>query len=237
MLKLFVMLDKVQRYTPVVNAIKKERLKVKQIVEVGGTGEGIAFYLPDYEIVDCDIEFVKNIPPNVKPVKSKKEELPLPDNYTEIVVSIDMLEHLPTNDRRQKMVKEMLRVAKRKVILTVPTGKESLETIKKFGELFHKKYPRIKHEYLNEHLAYGHPQKEEIIEMIKNSGFTTEIRTEKNANIKLWLLFQKLYLNFPKLYLIFRYQRFWYHLLRPIIPLCNFGKTIRTIFYINLGKK
>lgn len=236
MLKLLVMLDVVQRYAPAVKAVKQERLKIKRIVEVGGAGEGIAFYLPDYEIVDCDIEFVKNILPNVKPVKSKGDKLPLPDNYSDILVSVDMLEHLPTYNKRQRLVKEMLRVAKCKVILAVPTGRGSFEAIKKFGKLFYKKYSGIKYKYLDEHLTYKHPLKKEIVEIIKNSGFATAVRTEKNTNIKLWLLFQKLYLKFPKLYLIFRYRRFWYYLLKPVFPLCNFGKTMRTIFYINLDK-
>jgi len=161
------MLDIVQRYIPVVNAIKRARLKTKKIVEVGGTGEGVAFYLPDYEIIDCDIQFVKNILHNVTPIKNKGGRLPLPDNYVDILISVDMLEHLPIKKNREKMVKEMLRVAKSKVILTIPTGEKSLEAVRKFGELFHKKYPKIKNKYVIEHLTYGHPEKEEVINMIK----------------------------------------------------------------------
>jgi len=236
-LKSSIMLDIVQRYIPVVNAIKRARLKTKKIVEVGGTGEGVAFYLPDYEIIDCDIQFVKNILHNVTPIKNKGGRLPLPDNYVDILISVDMLEHLPIKKNREKMVKEMLRVAKSKVILTIPTGEKSLEAVRKFGELFHKKYPKIKNKYVIEHLTYGHPEKEEVINMIKNGGFKTIIHTQKNTNTTLWLLFQKFYIKFPKLYLIFRYRKFWYHILKPFSFLFNFGKTMRTIFYIELDKK
>lgn len=236
MVELFVMLDIIQRYIPIVNGIKRVRLKTKKIVEVGGGGEGIGFYLPNYEIIDCDIQFVKNILPNVKLMKIKGGMLPLPDNYVDIVISVDMLEHLPTNEKRAKMIKEMLRIAKRNVFLAIPTGEESLKANEIFGKLFHKKYPHIKHKYVTEHLKFGHPEKDEVINMIKNSSFITKIRTKQNTNIKLWLLFQRLYLNFPKLYLLFRYRRLWYYLLKPFSPLFNLGKTMRTIFYIELIK-
>ena len=53
------MLDIIQRYTPIVKAILKDQPEDKKILEVGGTGEGIGWYLPDYQIIDCDIEFKK----------------------------------------------------------------------------------------------------------------------------------------------------------------------------------
>lgn len=230
------MLDVVQRYAPVIDIVKKCKLKKKEIVEVGGTGEGASFYLPNYKIIDCDIEFVKDILPNVRPVKYKGRKLPLPDNYTDIVISVDMLEHLSNKKRQKEMVKEMLRVAKKTVVLGIPCGKESLAAIRKFGQWFRQKHPNVHYKYLDEHLAYGHPEREEIIQMIKDSGFKTEIRVKKNTNINLWLLFQKTYLTLPKLYLIFRYRKLWYYLLKPIFPFCNFGKTMRLIFHININK-
>jgi len=230
------MLDVVLRYIPLVRAVKKLNIKPKRIVEVGGAGEGISFYLPDYEIIDCDISFVKNILPNVKPVKNKTSELPLPNNYVDILVSTDMLEHLSTYKQREKMVKEMLRVARKKVVLGVPVGKDSINAVKIFGLWFKKKWPKIKNQYVTEHMKYGQPLEKDILMMIKNSGFKNRVYIEKNTNIKLWLVFQRFYMRFPKLYLIFRYRRFWYHVLNPFSFLFNYGKTMRIIFFINLYK-
>ncbi|HUW21968.1 MAG TPA: class I SAM-dependent methyltransferase [Candidatus Bathyarchaeia archaeon] len=230
------MLDVVARYAPVVNKIKKYPPKDKKIVEIGGTGEGLGFYLPNYQIYDCDIRFVENLLPNTNPVKGRGEKIPLPDNFAEIIVSVDTLEHLPTFRKRTQMIKEMIRVAARLVILAVPTGTKSKQAIEKFGQLFKAKYPNIDYQYLNEHLKYQPPENGEIIKTIKEAGIPVRVSIKKNTNIKVWLLFQRFYLRFPKLYLIFRYRRFWYHLLKPVFPLLNQGETLRTIFFVQLEK-
>ncbi|MCX6726060.1 MAG: class I SAM-dependent methyltransferase [Candidatus Shapirobacteria bacterium] len=230
------MLDVVLRYIPLVRAVKKLNIKNKTIVEIGGSGEGIGFYLPNYKIIDCDISFVKNILPNVKPLINKNSTLPLPSNYSDIVVSTDMLEHLPTNHQRENMIKEMIRVAKKEVVLGVPVGSDSLNAIKIFGVWFKKRWPKLKNQYVTEHIKFGQPSEKDILQMIKNSNYKAKVLIQKNTNIKLWLLFQKFYLKFPKLYLIFRYRRFWYFILGPFYFLFNHGKTMRNIFLINLDK-
>lgn len=226
------MLDIVQRYTPVVNEILKDPPKEKRIVEVGGTGEGLGWYLPGYQIIDCDLEFVDNILPNTKPIKASGEKIPLSDNHAEIVVSVDTLEHLPTKRKQAKMIKEMLRVASKKVIIAVPTGRPGYETTKKFAQVYKQKYPGKHHQYLEQHIKYGHPEKEEILAMIEISGYKTKVRTKKNANNSFWLIYQKIYLNFPQLYHVLRYRRFCYLILRPIFPFFNLGSTMRTIFFV-----
>ena len=226
------MLDIVQRYAPVVNEILKDPPKDKQILEIGGTGEGLGWYLPNYQIIDCDLEFVDKILPNTKPVKASGEKIPLPDNSAEIVVSVDTLEHLPTKKKQAKMIKEMLRVARKKVFLGVPTGEKSWQTVKEFAKMFYHKHPGQYYQYLEEHLEYGHPTKKEIISMISNSGYQTTIRTKNNTNNRLWLVYQKIFLEIPRLYHILRYRRFWYLILRPVFPFFNFGFTMRTIFFV-----
>lgn len=230
------MLDIVQRYAPIVKAILKDPPRDKKILEVGGTGEGIGWYLPDYQIIDCDIEFKKKILPNTKPIKVKGVKLPFPDDSYNIAVSVDMLEHLTTRKKQAQAIKEMLRVAKQKVFLAVPTGKESLQVHQEFYRFLKRRKTNQDYRYLKEHLKLGHPEKEEILRMIKESGFKVKVRTEKNANIWLWLVFQKIYTLFPKFYHLFKYRRFWYYFLSPTLPLLNFGPTIRTIFYIEQNK-
>lgn len=230
------MLDIIQRYAPVADEIRRFPPPDKRIVEVGGTGEGIGWYLPDFEIIDCDIDFVEKILANVKPIKVSGVKLPFPDDYVEVVVSVDMLEHLPSAKKQALAIREMLRVAKKKVILGIPCGEASFKTVKKFASMFYKKHPGQKYQYLEEHLNYGHPEKEEIIKMIKKSGFKVSIRTEENTNNRLWLLYQKIFLAIPQLYHILRYRKFWYDFLRPVFPLFSRGETLRTIFFIEVKK-
>jgi hypothetical protein len=227
------MLDVAWRYAPVVDEILKDPPPDRKIVEVGGGGEGLGWYLPDFQIVDCDAQFVKNVLPDTKPIRVREEKLPLPDNYTEVLVSVDMLEHLPRK-KRLRMIQEMLRVARKKVILAVPTGKESLQAVAKFAKMFEKRYPGKKHQYSGEHLKHGHPEKEGILKMIKKIAPQARVKTRKNTNIRLWLFFQKIYLRLPGFYRVFRYRRAWQRILRPFSPLLDRGKTFRTVFYIYL---
>lgn len=226
------MLDIIQRYAPVVNKISKSNLVKKRIVEVGGTGEGIGWYLPNYEIIDCDIKFVKRPLLNTKTIKISNEKIPLPNNFSDFVVSVDTLEHLSSREKQAKMIKEMLRVAKKQVILAVPTGIKSIEFHQKLFKFMRKRFPQKEFDYLEEHIKLGHPEQSDLLKMIKESGYKTKITLENNANLYCWLGFQKLYLYLPQLYHFFRYRRFIYMILRPLFSLFNFQPTLRTVFYI-----
>ncbi len=207
------MLDVVVRYSPIVRSIKKEHLKTKIVLEVGGGGEGIGYYLPDYQIVDCDINFSKTVLPNVKQVKYNGGKLPFPESSYDILVSVDVIEHIPSNIKRRKIINEMLRVARKKVIIAVPVGKNSLEAVKVFRKLYQEKHKGCNHKFAEEHIRYGHPSKKMIIQTIEKSKYKKRIYTENNTNITFWLLFQRIYLKLPWLYLIFKHRRLLYFIL------------------------
>jgi len=76
------------------------------------------------------------------------------------VASIDVIEHIAKKDRK-RFIEELLRVAKKMVILSAPLGtKGHLEAEKKLLKLFEKK--KMKSEFLKEHLERGLPTFNEL---------------------------------------------------------------------------
>ena len=87
-------------------------------------------------------------------------ELPLKDKSFDVVTSIDVIEHISQPDRRQ-FVKELLRVAQKRVILSSPLGtNQHLEAEKNILSFLRKK--GIKSAYLEEHVREGLPKEEEL---------------------------------------------------------------------------
>lgn len=71
--------------------------------------------------------------------------------------------------------------------------------------------------------------------MILNASPRAKVTLKDNANIKLWLIYQKLYRSIPQLWHIFKYKKTWYLILKPVLPFLNSGKTMRTIYFVELG--
>ncbi|MCJ7828091.1 hypothetical protein MUP65_03035, partial [Patescibacteria group bacterium] len=228
------MLDIVQRYQPIVRLIKKHPPESKKILEVGGGGDGLGYYLPRFQIIDCDIQHSPTIPANTKPIIIKNEKLPFANNYSHTTVSIDTLEHIQDKRRRLAMIKELVRVTDKYLYLAVPTGEKSLEAHQKLKKHLLRFHPKKESHYLDEHLSFGHPEKEEILELLQMVAPKAKINTKQNGNIRLWLAFQKTYLALTRLYHLLKYRNFWRKLIGPVWSLTNRPPAIRTLFICNL---
>jgi len=92
-------------------------------------------------------------------------KLLLKDNAFEVVVSLDTLEHIKRNNRKD-FIKELLRVAEKKVILAAPLGTKKHIA---FEKNLIKKLKAEKKEipsYLREHVVNGLPNLEEIKDLV-----------------------------------------------------------------------
>lgn len=107
-------------------------------------------------------------------------KLPLKDNSFEVVISLDTLEHIKKNNRKD-FTKELLRVAEKKVILAAPLGTKKhiafeKNLIKKL-KAEKKKIPN----YLKEHIVNGLPVLEEIKDLVSKE-YSWKIYFSGNLN-------------------------------------------------------
>src|SRR3989339_1382510 len=142
------------RYLPVVSAIKKWNLLNSQILEVGSGSLGITPYLKR-EIDAVDIDFSGPRTNLLNEIKGQADDLPFRKNSYDVVISVDVIEHLDRNIREKAMY-EILRVANKLAIIVVPTG----ELAQNQDRLLHQYWRKIfgsENQFLKEHIRNGLP--------------------------------------------------------------------------------
>ena len=162
------------RYLPMVEKIKDEGRRTKdegkrelRILEVGSGGLGIAPYLK-MPVTGVDVEFKPPFHPKLTRVIGKAEKLNFADKSFDVVISSDMLEHL-SPDMREKVIFEMIRVAKLGVVIGVPCGVEAAG----HDQELHQEYLKIhktEFPFLKEQVEYGLPDKTDIIAYIDKAS-------------------------------------------------------------------
>lgn len=211
------------RYLPVVEWIRRKfkiqnsKLKIS-VLEVGSGGLGIVPYL-NRPVTGVDVQFDKPIHPMLKPETGDATKLEFANDSFDIVLSVDMLEHLP-KEKRKKAIDEMVRVAKKAVVVGVPCGTLSLVHDKQIQESYKKRFGK-EFPFAEEHIKFGLPEEEDIFDAIRFSGKRHDkhlsIDMKGNLNLKLrgflmwgWIndniivniLFRKLFLLFIPLFRI-----------------------------------
>jgi len=130
--------------------------KNKKILDVGGGVTGIRLFTNNkVKIVDLD----------VGDIKMDIRKLSLPANSFDVVVFVDVLEHIPVKDRK-KVIQKLIKIAKEKVIISAPYGsKEHIDAEKSLLNAIKKKSKEVP--FLEEHVKYKLPRPQDI--MPKNS--------------------------------------------------------------------
>lgn len=220
------------RYLPIVDEINKMDKEVK-ILEVGSGGLGILPYLKR-QITGVDLKFERPFHPLLKRIKASAINLPFDDNSYDVVLSVDMLEHLKNKDR-SKAIDEMLRIARKKVLIAVPCGKSAY----KQDILLDKYYQRHLEDsfhFLEEQVNFGLPDKKDIYDTIYKVAQIYKkkitVRIEGNESLKLRIFLMKgwssnniiINIIFRKLFL----------LLIPIFRLFNQEPTYRQLFFVDI---
>lgn len=154
------------RYIPVVNEIKKLG-KYSTVLDVGSGGLGIAPYLKR-KATGIDLKFNPPFHENLERIKASANKIPFADDVYDAVVSVDAFEHMNEKER-QKAVSEMLRVAKKLVVIAVPSGKLAYLQDKKLSKLYKKKFGK-KYKFFEEQLSLGLPEEKEFAEYITISA-------------------------------------------------------------------
>lgn len=222
------------RYLPIVSVIKRKGLQDTNILEVGSGSLGITPFLKK-PIDGLDVNFSGPQTKLLTKIKGSAFDLPMRKNSYEVVISADTLEHIPKN-QREKSIFEMLRVAKRLVIIVVPTGRLSEIQDKNLEKYFQKVFGE-KDQFLEEHVQNGLPQNDEILVSIDKSlrqlSKKAVISSRPLLNLAVRNLLMRTWISKNK-YVYYTYMK-GYLLLLPVLRLANFGNCYRRMFVIELA--
>lgn len=219
------------RYFPVVREIKKAKLDKVKILEIGSGATGITPYLKkNIDAIDTDFSGPQtNL---VNKIKASALKLPFKKNEYDVSLSVDVLEHLQKEDR-EKAILEMLRVTKKLAIIVVPCGNEAQQQDKELHKHWNKIF-NTKNQFLDEHVANGLPQVEDILVYVdrskRNLAKKANVKSYPNTNLFVRNILMKTWITKNK-YFYYLYLK-GYLLFVPILKYINFGKTYRRVFVI-----
>lgn len=217
------------RYLPVVREIRK--LGKPSILEVGSGGLGIAPYLGQ-KVVGLDKSFTPPIHPLLTTKIGSGEHIPFPDKSFDVVVAMDVLEHL-LREKRKKVILEMGRVARKLLVIGVPTGEEARKQDKLLAGVYREKHG-ADFPFFLEHREYGLPEREEIRRLVKDGldKRIVDIKVIGNEPLKLREFLMKGWMTKS-----FWGKVFYWKILLLAIPLFRFfdrSPYYRTIFFVKL---
>lgn len=163
------MINQLIRYEPALRWITNNGFA--KICEIGSGQNGICKFL-DQHVVGLDINFKDyqdqgqiRIHPNLTPILGDiLAGTSFPDREFDLVVCVDMLEHIPRLDR-PRAIQEILRIAKHAYI-ALPEGQSALACDRWLAEFLVRR-GRTPPEWLFEHLDRDFPEAFEIGKILK----------------------------------------------------------------------
>ena len=224
------------RYLAVVKEIKRLKYTDSKILEIGSGSLGITPYLKK-QVDGLDVDFSGPASPYINKIKGTAINLPFRKNSYEVVISVDTLEHLEKLER-PKAIDEMLRVAKKLVVIVVPIGEVSQSQDRQLY-LYWKKIFGSENQFLKEHVQNGLPQSEEILVAIDKSKRALDkkvrIKSSPLLNLTVRNILMRTWISKNKL-IYYLYLK-GYLLLLPILRLANFGNCYRRLFVIEINNQ
>ncbi len=223
------------RYWPIARSVKCQVSSVKEIsiLEVGSGWLGIAPYLGK-EVVGLDEDFEGRKFGLLKQIKGSVLKLPFKRDSFDFVVCVDVLEHLQKT-KREKAIREVLRVAKREVFIAVPCGKKSFIQDKKLDKRYQQVFKQP-FSFFKEHLEYGLPKKEEIVQLIKLAAKREKkkvgIKIQGNENLGLRNFLMKGWMT-KNIFVDFLFRKIFLFLI-PFFKLWDKPPYYRQIFFVKI---
>ncbi len=225
-------LDAALRYLPIAEHL--EQVGAEQVLDVGSGGAGLSLYWGRRTIA-----LDRSLPATpqgsrIRPILGTATALPFKERSIEIIVSCDMLEHIPRADR-PGVLSEMIRVARRQIIVAVPCGAHARRAEEDVARIYRRK-ANEGHLWLQEHLEYGLPEADELESLIRSlalgRGIRAHIQVRNNTNLKIWKwLFAQYFGAGPRKARLIRY---YFLALLPFLRHVHWGEPYRRIFFVDL---
>ena len=179
------------RFDAVLELLPRADRRPMTLLDVGSGSRGLAPLLPTaWRVTSADADFedygasAKGGTIGPEQVLADVRRLPFEDRAFDFVVAVDLLEHVPPEDRDQA-VREMCRVARRRAILAFPAGDEALGADRALADGIRGR-GRTVPPWLTEHIDNGFPEAREIIAAAAPYG-RTELRLNESlaAHVRL----------------------------------------------------
>lgn len=219
------------RYLPIVSILNHYKLEDSKILEIGSGSLGITPYLKK-PIDGVDIDFTGPQTPLLNKIKGSSLDLPFRKNTYDVAICVDTLEHLEKN-QREKAITQILKVAKKMVIIVVPVGSLSQEQDKKL-ETYYRTVFGERNNFLSEHVKNGLPQTNEILvifdRVLRLLDKKAKITSSPLLNLKVRQILMYTWISKNR-YIYYLYLK-GYLLLLPFLKLANWGDCYRRIFVV-----
>jgi len=177
------------RYVPMVDNLKQWKPSPKFTVELGANENGLARFR-DGHIIAVDIDETRiraaRATQGVAPVVADAAALPFRSGSVPVLVSMDMIEHLPP-DVRPRVGKEIDRVLADDGIAAVgvPYGQHAANAEREIADAC-EKYTGRRLSWLEEHAEHGLPSRTEVLTMFQTAADTRSVVTTFNTSIRVW---------------------------------------------------
>lgn len=166
------MINWIVRYAKIIDQNRDLFDASNSILEVGSGNIGIARYLKR-RVVGLEPEFSGPVDEWLEPVQGDIFAIPYPDASFDIVLCVDVLEHL-TAASRPRAIAELIRCARGKVIIACPCGRSADDGDRQLGGFFNRSSIAIP-SWLQEHLDNGLPSVGNILRVLSETGLLFEV--------------------------------------------------------------
>lgn len=171
-------LNQLTRLAPVLRLVGE--VEGRELLDAGSGSRGIAPWLPGWSVTAIDSSFddygAASGPRRTaaRPVVGDIRAMPFEDGAFDVVLALDVLEHVPPEDRAAAL-EELARVARRRLIVACPAGEEAWAADRRLAERL-----RDPPGWLDEHLANGFPDPESLVAALAPYG---RARLEPNEHV------------------------------------------------------
>jgi len=160
------------RYQPILIELKS--LQPSWVLDVGSGPEGLKLFWRG-EVIGVDLRF-KRLPIH-HGINASGLALPFADNSSPVVVSCDMLEHVPPGER-ECAIAQLARVTNKTLLITFPSGETSEVVYQELASQFKSKNMPL---WLKEHLEYGLPEERKVVDWLMAAGWIVKTRWYESA--------------------------------------------------------
>jgi SAM-dependent methyltransferase len=179
-----VMLNQLARYSAIVPIV--EESDGRTLLEVGSGSEGIARFAAErWGVTVCDRDFsdygsVEVPEDGLRRVEGDVTELPFAEREFDVVVALDLLEHLPAK-LRPRALAELARVTRSRLVVGCPCGERALRADRILARYYSLQL-RATPPWLVEHLQNGFPGVDLLVDSLAPFGSVRSLPNERVAS-------------------------------------------------------